>query len=69
MSIGVMRAMSNWGGSLNITTDVLLLPLALATFLRSLNRPLRERVLVCALMSMGLLASVSSIVKTVLVRD
>jgi hypothetical protein len=68
VSVSAMRAVSNLGSSINITTDVLL-SLSPATFLRRLNRPLRERVFVCALMGMGLLASVSSIVKTVLVRD
>ncbi|KXX77655.1 hypothetical protein MMYC01_205970 [Madurella mycetomatis] len=40
-----------------------------ATFLRKLNRPLRERVFVCVLMGMGLFASGSSIVKTVIIKD
>jgi hypothetical protein len=68
VSIEVMRAVSNLGSSINITTDVLL-SLAPATFLRKLNRPLRERSFVCVLMGMGLFASVSSIVKTVIVKD
>jgi hypothetical protein len=68
VSAEVMRSVSNLGSSNNITTDVLL-SLAPATFLRKLNRPLRERVLVCVLMGMGLFASVSSIVKTVIVKD
>ncbi|KAK3988840.1 hypothetical protein QBC44DRAFT_382017 [Cladorrhinum sp. PSN332] len=68
VSVEVMRGVSNLGSSINITTDVLL-SLAPATFLRKLNRPLRERVFVCALMGMGLFASVSSIVKTVIIKD
>ncbi|KAK4154082.1 hypothetical protein C8A00DRAFT_33107 [Chaetomidium leptoderma] len=68
VSYEVMRAVSNLGSSVNICTDVLL-SLAPATFLRKLNRPLRERVFVCVLMGMGLFASVSSIVKTVIVKD
>lgn len=64
----VMRGVSNLGSSINITTDVLL-SLAPATFLRKLNRPLRERVFVCVLMGMGLFASGSSIVKTVIIKD
>jgi len=63
----VMRAASNTGSGVNITTDVLL-SLAPAVFLRKLNRPLRERIFVCVLMGLGLLASVSSIVKTVFVQ-
>jgi len=68
VSVDVMRGVSNLGSSINITTDVLL-SLAPATFLRKLNRPLRERVFVCVLMGMGLFASVSSIVKTVIIKD
>jgi hypothetical protein len=68
VSYEVMRAVSNLGSSINITTDVLL-SLAPATFLRKLNRPLRERVFVCVLMGMGLFASVFSIIKTVIVKD
>ncbi|KAK4121972.1 hypothetical protein N657DRAFT_576661 [Parathielavia appendiculata] len=67
VSVEVMRTVSNVGSAVNITTDVLL-SLAPATFLRKLNRPLRERVFVCVLMGMGLFASVSSIVKTVIVQ-
>ncbi|KAK4040117.1 hypothetical protein C8A01DRAFT_46514 [Parachaetomium inaequale] len=68
VSFEAMRAVSNLGSSINITTDVLL-SLAPATFLRKLNRPLRERVFVCVLMGMGLFASVFSIIKTVIVKD
>ncbi|GAB1317798.1 Rhodopsin domain-containing protein [Madurella fahalii] len=68
VSTEVMRGVSNLGSSINITTDVLL-SLAPATFLRKLNRPLRERVFVCVLMGMGLFASCSSIVKTVIIKD
>jgi len=68
VSVEVMRGVSNLGSAINITTDVLL-SLAPATFLRKLNRPLRERVFVCVLMGMGLFASVFSIVKTVIVKD
>lgn len=68
VSTEVMRAVSNLGSSINITTDVLL-SLAPATFLRKLNRPVRERVFVCVLMGMGIFASASSIVKTVIIKD
>ncbi|KAK3385456.1 hypothetical protein B0H63DRAFT_183168 [Podospora didyma] len=68
VSVEAMRAVSNLGSSINITTDVLL-SLAPATFLRKLNRPLRERVFVCILMGMGLVASFSSIMKTIIVKD
>jgi hypothetical protein len=56
------------GSAVNITTD-LLLSLAPMVMLWNLHRPLRERVLVCCLMGMGLLASASCIVKAVIVRD
>ena len=68
VSYEVQRGVSNVGSAINITTDVLL-SLAPATFLRKLNRPLRERIFVCVLMGMGLFASVSSIVKTVIVKE
>ncbi|KAL2263210.1 hypothetical protein VTK26DRAFT_7784 [Humicola hyalothermophila] len=68
VSYEVQRTVSNVGSAVNIATDVLL-SLAPATFLRKLNRPLRERIFVCVLMGMGLFASVSSIVKTVIVQD
>ncbi|KAK0721278.1 hypothetical protein B0T21DRAFT_351246 [Apiosordaria backusii] len=66
--VQIMKAISDLGSGINITTD-LLLSLTPITFLRKLNRPLRERVFVCMLMGMGLLASVSSIVKTVIIKD
>lgn len=56
------------GSAVNITTD-LLLSLAPMVMLWNLHRPLRERVLVCCLMGMGILASVSCIVKAVIVRQ
>lgn len=68
VSVQVMRGISNLGAGINIATDVLL-SLAPATFLRKLNRPLRERIFVCVLMGMGVLASVSSVVKTVIIKD
>jgi hypothetical protein len=67
VSNDVMRAASNTGSGVNIVTDVLL-SFSPAFFLRKLNRPLRERIFVCVLMGLGLLASVSSIVKTVFVQ-
>ncbi len=69
VSTEVMSGISNLGSAINITTDVLL-SLAPATFLRKLNRPLRERIFVCVLMGMGIFATISSIVKTVIIiRD
>ena len=59
---------SNLGSAINITTDFSL-SLAPIAFLHKLNRPLREKVLVCLLMGMGLLASISSIMKTVVVQS
>ncbi|KAK1834045.1 hypothetical protein QBC39DRAFT_278169 [Podospora conica] len=62
-----MAAASNTGSAINITTDVLL-SLAPAVFLRKLNRPLRERIFICFLMGLGLFATLSSILKTVVVQ-
>lgn len=47
-----------------IATDVMfsILPI---TFIRQLNRPLREKIVVCFLMGLGLVGSVASIIKTV----
>ncbi len=61
-----MKLVSNIGSAVNITTDVLL-SLAPGVFLRKLNRPLRERIFVCVLMGLGLFASITSIIKTVIV--
>ena len=66
VSTEVMSGVSNTGSAINITTDVLL-SLAPATFLRKLNRPLRERIFVCVLMGMGLFASMSSVAKTIII--
>lgn len=67
VDFATMRLVSNIGSAVNITTDVLL-SLAPGVFLRNLNRPLRERIFVCVLMGLGLFASVSSILKTVIVQ-
>ncbi|KAK3685271.1 hypothetical protein B0T22DRAFT_500226 [Podospora appendiculata] len=55
---------SNIGSGLNIAMDVLL-SLAPMAVLWNLRRPARERVLVCFLTGIGLLASVSSVMKMV----
>jgi hypothetical protein len=59
---------SNVGSAINVTTDVLL-SLAPMVILWNLRRPLRERILVCALTGVGLFASISSLVKTVIVQQ
>lgn len=59
---------SNVGSSVNILTDILL-SLSPVTFLRKLNRPVRERVLLCFLMGLGLFATICSIVKTIAVQS
>lgn len=61
-----IRAVSITGASLNIVNDVLL-SIAPVTFLWTIRRPAVERILVCALMGMGLFASVASIIKLVAV--
>ncbi|KAK5662197.1 hypothetical protein OQA88_8102 [Cercophora sp. LCS_1] len=67
VSIEIQRLASNIGSGVNISTDILL-SLSPAVFLRKLNRPLRERLFICFLMSLGLLATVSSILKTVIIQ-
>jgi hypothetical protein len=62
------RIASNVGSGINITTD-LTLSLAPIVVLWNMRRPLRERILVCALMATGLFASAASIVKAVIVRE
>jgi len=61
------RIASNVGSGINISTDILL-SLAPMFILWNMRRPLRERVLVCTLTGIGLLASVSSLVKAIMVR-
>ncbi|KAK3370520.1 hypothetical protein B0H63DRAFT_440942 [Podospora didyma] len=56
---------SNIATGLNILTDVLL-SLAPMITLWNVRRPLRERVLVCALTGMGLFASLASVLKAVI---
>ena len=65
--VEVMKAASNTGSGVNIVTDIAL-SLAPAVFLRKLNRPLRERIFICFLMGLGLIASAWSIIKTVEVQ-
>jgi len=66
LDASIVRIISTTGSVINIVTDVLL-SLSPITFLWRLNRPVRERVLVCLLMGMGLFASVASIVKLCIV--
>lgn len=55
---------SNVGIALNITTDVLL-SIGPMVVLWRIRRPLRERILVCCLTGIGILASASSVAKAV----
>jgi hypothetical protein len=57
---------SNTHSAINITTD-LILSLFPLTFIRQLQRPTTEKLLIAVLMGMGLTASAASIVKVVLV--
>ncbi|KAH7390634.1 hypothetical protein BKA66DRAFT_459426 [Pyrenochaeta sp. MPI-SDFR-AT-0127] len=68
LSDSAIRVASNLGASVNISTDILL-SLAPLAFLHKLNRPLREKVVICFLMGMGVFASIASIMKTVVVRE
>jgi hypothetical protein len=66
LTIATDVIMSNIGSSLNITTDVLL-SLAPMAILWKLRRPRRERILVCCLTGVGLLATGASVAKAVFV--
>ena len=61
------RIASNIGSGINISTDVLL-SLAPMFFLWKMRRPLRERILVCGVTGIGLLASFASLIKAIRVR-
>lgn len=63
-----LTSVSNTGAGINIATDILL-SLAPIVFLRKLNRPLRERIAIGVLMGIGLVASFSSGVKTIKLKD
>lgn len=67
VSFEAMRTASNVSTYTNIATDIILSLMPL-TFLGKLKRPVQERILVCGLMAMGLLASAASIKKTVLIQ-
>ncbi|CAI4218965.1 unnamed protein product [Parascedosporium putredinis] len=67
LPVSAMVAASNAGSAVNISTDVLL-SLAPAAVIWRLRAARREKLLTAALMCLGLLAAVSSIVKTVYVR-
>ncbi|RGP74629.1 integral membrane [Fusarium sporotrichioides] len=60
--------MSNLGAGINIATDILL-SLAPTLFLWKLKRPIKEKILVGALMGLGIFASITSIVKATLVKE
>lgn len=59
---------SSLGSAINITTDVIL-SLAPMIILWNLRRPLRERILICSLTGVGLITTVCSILKAVIVAD
>lgn len=61
------RIMSNINSAINIATDIVLSLFPL-TFLRQLRRPLLEKVLVGALMAMGMAAASASLTKALLLR-
>ncbi|KAM7185359.1 hypothetical protein V8F20_011836 [Naviculisporaceae sp. PSN 640] len=65
LSIDVI--VSNVGSALNITTDILL-SLAPMFIFWNLRRPLRERILVCVLTGIGLIASLASIRKLTIMQ-
>jgi hypothetical protein len=62
------RITSNVSSGINTATD-LALSMAPMVILWKMHRPLRERILVCALMAVGLLASASSLAKAVIIQE
>ncbi|KAK6852869.1 hypothetical protein PG995_011420 [Apiospora arundinis] len=62
-----LKAAALTGAVVSIVTDIML-SLAPISFLWSLNRPLRERVVIGFLMSLGLLAGVSSLIKNLQIQ-
>jgi len=62
------RITSNVSSGINTATD-LALSMAPMVILWKMHRPLRERILVCALMAVGLLASASSLVKAITIQE
>ncbi|KAK7928903.1 hypothetical protein PG985_005901 [Apiospora marii] len=61
-----LKAAATTGAIISIVTDIML-SLAPITFLWNLNRPLRERVVIGCLMSLGMLAGISSLVKILMI--
>lgn len=58
---------SSIGSAVNITTDILLSLAPMVAVLWRLRRPRRERILICCLTGVGLLASGASVAKAVMV--
>jgi hypothetical protein len=61
-------AVSNFTSALNVTTDIALALTPMFIFW-NLHRPLRERILICSLTSLGLFASFASIMKVVVITE
>ena len=62
-----IRIISTFSSCVHIITDIILSLLPIS-FVRQLQRPLQEKILICALMAVGLVASAASIRKTLLVQ-
>ncbi|KAK8091246.1 hypothetical protein PG994_000751 [Apiospora phragmitis] len=67
LSPSALKSAALAGAIVSISTDIML-SIAPITFLWSLKRPFRERVVIGFLMSLGLLAGVSSLVKILLIQ-
>ncbi|KAK4164286.1 hypothetical protein QBC43DRAFT_288880 [Cladorrhinum sp. PSN259] len=65
-SIQVTLAVSTLGSAINITTDIVL-SVAPTVIFWNLRRPLRERIVICTLSCLGLLASAASVMKAVVI--
>lgn len=67
LSVKTSGMASNAAAGVNICTDILI-SLAPAAFLWRLRQPVREKVLIGVLMSLGIFASISSIIKMTLIK-
>lgn len=67
VDLGIDIIVSTVGAGINIATD-LFLSIAPMAILWNLRRPLRERILVCALTGLGIVASLASIMKLIVMQ-
>jgi len=69
LTLQIDLLVSSIGSAVNITTDILLSLAPMVAVLWRLRRPRRERILICCLTGLGLLASGASIAKSAMVGE